>query len=32
MFIAANLQIFGPLVSIVVILLFVVVVRRKKDS
>jgi hypothetical protein len=32
MFIAANLQIFGPLVGIVVILLFVVVVRRKKVS
>jgi len=32
MFFAANLQIFGPLVGIVVVLLFVVVVRRKKDS
>jgi len=32
MFIAANLQIFGPLVGTVVILLFVVVVRRKKVS
>jgi len=32
MFIAANLQIFGPLVGIVVVLLFVVVVRRKKTS
>ena len=32
MFIAANLQIFGPFVGIVVILLFVVVVRRKKVS
>ncbi len=30
MFIAANLQIFGPLVGILVVLLFVVVVRRKK--
>lgn len=32
MFIAANLQIFGPLVGIVVVLLFVVVVRRKKAT
>ncbi len=32
MFIAANLQIFGPLVGIIAVLLFVVMVRRNKVS
>jgi LPXTG-motif cell wall-anchored protein len=32
MFIAANLQIFGPVVGLVIIVLFVVLIRRRKTA